>query len=149
MDFNIIVTYYERIAATSKRLEIIQILAELFAECQQPENINDLRKVTYLTQGKLVSDIHDSPKFGIAEKLIIQAVAKFTGMAGSKIKTLVNKKGDVGEAVQTILEARATKKVVYSMDSFTSKSSTSSKVLEIHLLYGHLEKLASIKGDRS
>ena len=149
MDFNTVVTYYERIAATSKRLEIIQILAELFIECKQPENVGDLRKITYLTQGKLVSDIKDSPKFGIAEKLIIQAVAKFTGMSGTKIKAMVNKKGDVGETVQSILETRVSKKVVYSMDSFTSKSPSSSKVLEIHHLYSHLEKLAAIKGDRS
>ncbi|MHA1584924.1 MAG: ATP-dependent DNA ligase [Promethearchaeota archaeon] len=122
MDFNHVVEFYEKLSMTSKRLEIIDILANLFKECAKPENLPDFRKVIYLTQGRLVSEIEEWPKFGIAEKLIIQALIKFTGINSKKIKLLIIKYGDVGIAVQQILEQRGKKKVAYSMDAFTSSS---------------------------
>ncbi len=132
MDFNYLVTYYERIAATKKRLEITAILAELLESCATVENLPDLPKIIYLTQGRLGSEITDWPKFGVAEKMIVQALVKFTGRPEDSIKGLINKKGDVGEAVQAILERRVQKKVSFSLDAFTtsskqSKSSTPSE----------------------
>ena len=99
MDFNKIISYYEKLESTRKRLEMIDILAQLFSECLKEENRNDFRKIIYLTQGRLVSEIDDFPTFGIAEKMVIQAISKFTGISNSSVKDLVNKKGDVGEAL--------------------------------------------------
>ncbi|TFH26311.1 MAG: hypothetical protein E4G98_07180, partial [Promethearchaeota archaeon] len=73
-----------------------------------------------MTQGRLGSEITDLPKFGVAEKMIIQALVKFTGRPEDALKNLINKKGDVGEAVQSILERRDQKKVSFSLDAFTT-----------------------------
>ena len=59
MNFNELVTFYERIAATRKRLEITDLLAELFRLFRESDHQMDLRKVIYLTQGHLVSEIGD------------------------------------------------------------------------------------------
>lgn len=163
MDFNYLVSFYERIAATSKRLEITAILADLFEECGKPENLPDLAKIIYLTQGRLGSEIEDWPKFGVAEKMVVQALIKFTGRPESTIQQLIKKKGDVGEAVQAILEKREQKKVSFSLDAFTSnnksnkseksekseKSNKSLKILEISHLYRELEKLSRVSGEGS
>lgn len=151
MDFNYLVTFYERIAATQKRLEITDILANLFEECQKPENIVDLPKIIYLTQGRLGSEIIDLPKFGVAEKMIVQALVKFTGRPEKTIQDLINKKGDVGEAVEAILERRTQKKVTFSLDAYTKLNTTQNqnKVLEITHLYNELEKLSLASGGGS
>ena len=148
MDFNKIISYYERLESTKKRLEMIDILAQLFSECVKEENRGDFRKIIYLTQGRLVSEIDDFPTFGIAEKMVIQAISKFTGIANSNVKNLVNKKGDVGEALESILTKREGKKQTYSLDTFVKEKKTE-KILEISRLYSELEKISKIKGDGS
>ena len=148
MDFNKIISYYERLEYTNKRLEMIDILAQLFSECAMEENRGDYRKIIYLTQGRLVSEIDDFPTFGIAEKMVIQAISKFTGISNSNIKNLINKKGDVGEALESILKKREGKKQTYSLDTFVKKKKTD-KILEVSRLYSELEKLSKIKGEGS
>ena len=146
MDFNLIVEYYDRIGAIRGRLEIIDILSEMFTECIKPDNVQHLSKIIYLTQGQLVSKIKDWPKFGVAEKLIIQTMVKFTTIPAEKIKDLVNKYGDTGDAVKHLLEKRAEKKVSFSLDAFTSNKTSSSKNLDISLLYNELTKLSKATG---
>ncbi len=146
MDFNQVVDFYERIAQTQKRLEIINILAELFEECYESQNYDELQKIIYLSQGQLVSELNEWPKFGVAEKMVIQALVKYMGIPAKKIKDLINKQGDVGKTVEIFLEKRGSKKISYSMDAFTSKATTSKKKLEINHLYSELKKLAHISG---
>ncbi len=149
MDFNKIVHYYERIASTRKRLKIIDILAEMITTCRESENGKDLQKIIYLTQGKLASEIEDIPKFGIAEKMIIQTLVKFTGITPSRIKQKINELGDVGETVEFFLNKRISKKVSYSIDSFTKNSTNTLQVFEIRQLYKELTKLSQLKGEGS
>lgn len=146
MDFNHVVEYYDRIAQTQKRLEIIDILAELFTECLSAQDYSDLQKIIYLTQGQLVAEIEEWPKFGVAEKMIIQALVKYMGIPADKIKSLINKEGDVGIAVEKFLNKRSQKKISYSMDAFTKKSSSKKEILEIDHLYRELKKLSEVSG---
>ncbi len=84
MDFNQLVEFYERIAATPKRSEIIEILSEAFSFCNNEECLPYFRKIVYLTQGQLVSEIDDAPKFGVAEKMVIQALIKLSAKKGEE-----------------------------------------------------------------
>ena len=124
MDFNELVEYYEKIGATSKRLEITEILAELLTQCKKVENRDDLPKIIYLTQGRLVSEIDDWPKFGMAEKSIIQALVRFTRVDSVTIKAMINKFGDVGEATQELLKKKKSRKSNHSR--YTNKKNTGS-----------------------
>ena len=148
MDFNHLVQFYERIDATSKRLEIIEIVGEMFRACRDPATLPFIKKVVYLTQGQLVAQFEEFPKFGVAEKMIIQAMVKFTAKPADSIKEFINKYGDVGEAVQSILETRAKQKAKYSLDSFTTPNSPQKPPeLTIAKLYEELERLALTKGE--
>ncbi|WP_371803893.1 ATP-dependent DNA ligase [Candidatus Lokiarchaeum ossiferum] len=150
MDFNNVVQYYERIGATKKRLEIIDILAQLFQECRTTDDGEDFPKIIYLTQGRLVSEITEWPKFGVAEKMIIQAMVKLTSSESSQIKKAINKTGDVGEVVQNILKKERSKRVKYSLDSaFKTGETKKKKTFQIEALYKDLEKLSLLKGDGS
>ncbi len=155
MDFNKIVEYYERVASTRKRLKIIDIITEMFEFCIANGEMEELKKVIYLTQGRLVPEFEDFPKFGLGEKMIIEALVKYTGKKSNIIKKLINKKGDVGVAVQHMLEKRESGKVSYSLDVFTSKSKNKSdtkaksKDLEINYLYKQLRKISETEGEGS
>src|SRR5713101_2837826 len=75
-----IVETYQKIDATTKRLEITKFLVDLLKET--PSEIID--KVVYLTQGKLYPD-YLGIEIGIAEKLAIKALAIVTGVKESRI----------------------------------------------------------------
>jgi DNA ligase-1 len=148
MDFNQLVEYYERIAATSKRLEIIDILSEAFSSCNDTECKSYFRKIIYLTQGQLVSEIDDAPKFGVAEKMVIQALTKLSAKKPEEIKKIINRRGDVGEAAQELVGSQEKSKVQYSLDAF-QVNSNSSKSLSIPKLYEELTKITDAKGGGS
>ncbi|HMB67611.1 MAG TPA: DNA ligase, partial [Candidatus Bathyarchaeia archaeon] len=75
-----IVETYQKIEATTKRLEITKLLVDLLKET--PSEIID--KVVYLTQGKLYPD-YLGIEIGIAEKLAIKALAIVGGVKESRI----------------------------------------------------------------
>src|SRR5258708_19352445 len=75
-----IVETYQKIDATTKRLEITKLLVDLLKET--PSEIID--KVVYLTQGKLYPD-YLGIEIGIAEKLAIKALAIVTRVKHSTI----------------------------------------------------------------
>jgi DNA ligase-1 len=101
LKFSLITDCYEKIEATTKRLEMTDYLAELVTLA--PKAIID--KVVYLTQGKLYPDFV-STEIGIAEKLAIQAVAKATGKNEKEISEDLAKTGDVGETAQKFLATK-------------------------------------------
>ena len=70
MRYSLIADAYEKIEATTKRLEMTDYLVELLKNT--PKELID--KVVYLTQGKLYPDFMGI-EIGVAEKLAIRAIA--------------------------------------------------------------------------
>jgi len=70
MDYDVIADSYEKIEATSKRLEMTDLLVDLLKKT--PKDV--MAKVVYLTQGKLYPDFM-GVEMGIAEKLAVKALA--------------------------------------------------------------------------
>jgi DNA ligase-1 len=96
-----IVETYQKIDATTKRLEITKLLVDLLKET--PSEIID--KVVYLTQGKLYPD-YLGIEIGIAEKLAIKALAIVTGVKESKIADEYRRRGDLGDAGEALLAGK-------------------------------------------
>src|SRR5260370_34425777 len=96
-----IVETYQKIDATTKRLEITKLLVDLLKET--PSEIID--KVVYLTQGKLYPD-YLGIEIGIAEKLAIKALAIVTGIKDSRIADEYRRRGDIGDADEALLEGK-------------------------------------------
>ncbi|MEM3737211.1 MAG: ATP-dependent DNA ligase [Candidatus Bathyarchaeia archaeon] len=101
MDYSLITEMYEKIEATTKRLEITDHLISLFKKT--PASVID--KVVYLTQGKLYPD-YMGIEVGIAEKLGIRALALVSGLGEAAILQNLEKTGDLGETAASILKKR-------------------------------------------
>jgi DNA ligase-1 len=101
LKYSLVADAYEKIEATTKRLEMTDYLVELLKNT--PKTAID--KVVYLTQGKLYPDF-TGIEIGIAEKLAIRAVAKATGRSEDKIESDLMHTGDLGETTQRFLESK-------------------------------------------
>jgi len=122
---------YQKIEATTKRLEMTDYLVEVLKET--PTNIID--KVVYLTQGKLYPDFVGI-EIGIAEKLAIRAVARATGHREKDIEKDVQKTGDLGETAQKFMAKK-------------SQATFFSKPLTVERVYETLDKIAKSTGSGS
>ncbi len=101
MLFRVLVDTYERLEATTSRLEMADILAEFFREAE-PEV---LRKAIYLTQGQLYPDFYPQ-KLGMADKLLLRTLAFVTGMKEPAIQELQLKEGDLGVVAERIFQGK-------------------------------------------
>jgi DNA ligase-1 len=128
LNYAVIADAYEKIEATTKRLEMTDLLVGLLKNT--PKDIID--KVVYLTQGKIYPDFIGL-EIGVAEKLAIRALARASGRKESEIEEDLKKSGDIGETAQNFI---AKKKQV----TFFQKTLTAQHVYET------LDKMAKTTG---
>ncbi len=135
MEYRIIAETYSKIESTSKRLEMTDLLVELFNQTP-PESID---KVIYLTQGKLYPD-YMGVELGIAEKLAIKAISKATGINEGKIGEMLKEHGDLGLVAQeTIKKKRQT-----TLFSFEERQR-----LTVEKVYENFDRIARAEGGGS
>jgi DNA ligase 1 len=128
MNYLIIADAYERIEATTKRLEMTQLLVDLLKVT--PKDV--IAKVVYLTQGKIYPDFVGL-EIGVAEKLAIRALSRASGRTETEIEADLRKSGDVGVTAQTLLTKR--KQVTFGR-----------KTLTVERVYETLDKMAKTVG---
>jgi DNA ligase-1 len=128
LKYSVIADAYEKIEATTKRLEMTDHLVKLLEDT--PKDVID--KVVYLTQGKLYPDFVGI-EIGIAEKLAIRAVARATGHSEKEIEEDLRKTGDLGETAQKFLRKK-------------TQVSFFSKPLTVERVYETLDKMAKSTG---
>ena len=98
MDFTDIAKMFDRLESTSARLEMTAILADFFKDC----NPDDLRSIIYLSQGKLHPDFY-SVELGMADKLVLRAIAFTSGTKDSKVEEMWVKEGDPGAVAEKLI----------------------------------------------
>jgi len=128
MDYAVIADAYGKIEATTKRLEMTDILVDLLKDT--PKEV--VAKIVYLTQGKLYPDFMGI-EIGIAEKLAIKALTRASGRKVSEILIDLQKTGDLGQTS----EIQLTKK---------KQSTFFSKTLTVEHVYETLDKMAKTTG---
>jgi len=89
---------FQQIEATTKRLEMTSLLVDLIKSTPKDE----VNRVVNLLQGRLYPD-YVGVELGLAEKLLIKAVAEVTGMLERNIELRYNKAGDLGLTVEQLL----------------------------------------------
>ncbi len=95
MKFVELANYFEKLEATSSRLVLIDILAELFKHLKQEE----IDKVIYLTQGRVAPNF--SPiEIGMADKTVASALALAYGKERGQVLEMYGKMGDLGLVVE-------------------------------------------------
>lgn len=134
---------YEKIEATTKRLEMTDLLVGLIRKT--PKVIID--KVVYLTQGKLYPDFVKL-EIGVAERLAIKALARASGRKESEIEDDMKKSGDIGETAQKFIASKrqitffqqplTVQKVYETFDKMAKASGSGAVDTKISLLAGLL-----------
>ena len=104
MQYAHLVETYERLEATTKRLEMTDILAVLLRDAE-PEA---LEKVIYLTQGKIHPDWTGEPEIGMAERMVIESIVKASGLRKSEVEALIAEKGDIGLTAEEAMSRKRT-----------------------------------------
>jgi DNA ligase-1 len=89
---------FQEIEATTKRLEMTSLLVNLIMLTPKDE----VAKVVNLLQGRLYPD-YVGVELGLAEKLLIKAVAQVTGAPEEDIESNYNKTGDLGLSVEQLI----------------------------------------------
>src|SRR6059036_3475274 len=145
-----IVETYQKIEATSKRLEITRLLVDFLKETSS----EIIDKVVYLTQGKLYPD-YLGIEIGIAEKLAIKALAIVAGVKESRIADEYRRRGDLGDAAEALLagktqvglkDERLTVEEVYAiLDRIAKSSGPGSVESKIRQLTSLISKASSIE----
>ena len=141
--YSLIADAYEKIEATTKRLEMTDYLVDLLKKT--PKDLID--KVVYLTQGKLYPDFMGI-EIGVAEKLAIRAIARATGHSENEIEEDLKKTGDIGETAQNFIAKKkqatlfqqplTVEKVYETLDKMAKAAGAGAMDLKISLLAGLL-----------
>jgi DNA ligase-1 len=127
-----IVEIYDKIARTTKRLEMTDHLVELFSKVDAEE----IDKVIYLTQGKVYPDFIPY-ELGIAEAMVIKAIASTSGLGNKEIEVMWKEKGDMGHVAEEAIR----RKKQTTLGVMTE--------LTVEKVYDNLEKIAKSSGPRS
>ncbi|OGH12091.1 MAG: hypothetical protein A2857_03140 [Candidatus Levybacteria bacterium RIFCSPHIGHO2_01_FULL_36_15] len=104
MQFLEVSKYLEKLEATTLRNSMVEILSELFAKVPASE----IDKITYLMQGR-VAPLYVALEFGMADKMMIKAMAKAYGEDGKEILKLFKKIGDLGGVVEQLSQNKGIK----------------------------------------
>ena len=101
MKFSVLSDSLEKMELTTKRLELTAILVELLKKTP----IETISKVIYLMQGKIRPNF-EGVELGIAEKLVIRAISKSSGITIKKIEDAYNDDGDLGKTGSNLLKQK-------------------------------------------
>ncbi len=142
MTYQALADAYARIEATTSRLEMTALLADLFR--QTPPDL--IGRVVYLTQGKLYPD-YEGVEIGVAEKLAVRAVAAAAGSDPDEVERRLARTGDLGLVAEELLAAgearRATLTVadVYGeLDRSARASGKGAQAAKLEILAGLLRR---------
>src|SRR6266702_1519021 len=139
MQFSRVVEVYDKIEATTKRLEMTDILVGLLRGTPKEE----LDKVVYLTQGRIHPD-YEGIELGLAEKMVIRVLAHATGLEDTRVARMWKEKGDLGLVAEEAIGARRQKplettpltiaKVYENLDAIARETGEGSQDRKIRLL---------------
>ena len=131
MEFSVIARTFERMEKTKKRLELTDILVELFKNI--PQEI--VSNAVYLLQG-IIRPQFEGVELGIAERLAIKAISKSSGLTIKKIEDDYNKGGDLGETASNMLKQK-------------TQTTFSTEIITLEKVYETLFKIANLGGKGS
>lgn len=131
MDFAPVVEAFEQMEQTSSRLALTNYLVALLKKT--PPDI--IGKVTYLIQGKLYPD-YEGIELGVAEKMVIRAIASSSGKDQSQIEKIYQKTGDLGDAAGEAMKSKA-------------QSTLFSEPMTVERVYSTFDRVARTAGSGS
>ena len=101
MQFSKLAEMFDRLESTSSRLEMTDILSGFFRTVEPAE----LRQVIYLSVGRLHPEFYPQ-ELGMADKLVLKAIASVSGRTPKEVEDLWIKTGDPGEVAETLISKK-------------------------------------------
>ncbi|MGC2289645.1 MAG: ATP-dependent DNA ligase, partial [Thermoplasmata archaeon] len=130
MQFADLVADYERLEATSKRLEMRAILVELLRKVPPKE----LPSLVYLMQGELRPEF-EGVELGVADSLAARAVVLATGATEKAVADSLRRTGDLGTTGEELLPKRTAR--------------LEAEPLRVDEVYSELSRIATSTGEGS
>ena len=131
MQFFTLAETFEALEATTKRLEMTDLLVNLLKKTTKEE----INKVLYLTTGELYP-AYLGIELGVAVKLAIRSISIISGKDEKKIEATYKKIGDLGETVEQLLQEK-------------SQTTLAKEPLTLERVYSTLDKIARASGTGS
>lgn len=131
VDFAVLSGSFERMEATTKRLELTEIVVDLLKAT--PPDI--VARIVYMIQGKVRPDF-EGVELGVADRMAVRAISKSAGAAPARVEEAYRRDGDLGRAAASILEQKA-------QTTFAAEDITVERVYETLL------RIAGAEGQRS
>lgn len=97
MKFHDLAVYFDKIENTPSRNSMTEILVELF----QKVSANEIDKVLYLLQGRVVP-LYEKADFGLAEKLLIKAFVTGLQIDEKVFMNAYKNSGDLGKTIESL-----------------------------------------------
>lgn len=97
MKFSQFTEYLEKLEQTSKRLEMFEILSEMFKKVDK----NEVKPIVYFTQEQLLPPFY-SVEMGMAESMMRKAIVSCSGEKEEEIKSMYKKEGDLGLVAEKV-----------------------------------------------
>jgi len=148
MTFANLASYFEKLEATSKRLELVDILSKLFKE----SNAEEIGKICYLIQGR-VAPFFQAVEMGMAESTIAQAVARAYGPTLPRLRGVKNPKDEVIKLYRAkgnfglAAKELATKAKPAKGEARLKGRRLTTKALSVSEVFGELRTIAEFSGE--
>jgi DNA ligase 1 len=131
MKFRELAQYFQKLENLSSRNTMTEILAELLRVAPLAE----VGKICYLTQGR-VGPLFEPIEFGMADRMMVKAIADGLGIQSSEVNHVYKKEGDLGIAAS-------------QLKSQNLRLITSSSDLDVSEVFDALTKIAKESGSGS
>lgn len=129
MQFKELSQYFLKIENTKSRLEMTQIISDLFKKI----GADEIDKVLYLLQGR-ICPLYVKKDFGIGERLLIKGIVSALNIERKYFMNTYEKTGDLGKTVE-----------YFRKDISTIEEND----MSISEVFSILEKITNLSGDRS
>jgi len=129
MKYSQLVSYYDKLESTTKRLEKTYIISDLLKETKK----QDINYILHLIQGK-VFPLWDERKIGFSVRLALKSISSATGTPAPEVEKEFAKKGDLGLVAENLIKEKKQR-------TLFSKEVTVEKVFE------NIRKLATLEGE--
>jgi len=130
MTFSKLSQYFENLEATSKRLELVDILSKLFGGAKSGE----IGEICYLIQGR-VAPFYEPVEIGMAEKMVASAIAS---AFDSNKEDVIKKYRELGNMGLVASELSQKSNIKYQKSKLT-----------VSEVFGELLKISSFSGEGS
>jgi DNA ligase-1 len=131
MKYSKLVGLYEYLEQTPSRLKKTEAIADFFREAEG----KILDKVALLVQGKVFPS-YSEKEMGVADKMMVKAIASAMGFSGTEVDAEFKKTGDLGLTVEKLMKIKRQRSLV-------------TRDLDVEKVFDNLQKLASVEGKGS